>query len=110
MMVNLEHTWLIPRYVADPALHRSDATGVDLYGNGFNGLAFECAELPYHVPKEMVARLTPPKTVPEGRMKGMEFVEEPLDLTGIDIEMWKRVYVAWSATLREHLSFSSVSL
>ncbi len=58
----------------------------------------------------MVSRLTPPKTLVEGRMKGMEFVEEPLDLAGMDIEMRKRVYVAWSATLREHLSFSSVSL
>jgi hypothetical protein len=48
----------------------------------------------------MVPRLTPPKTLPEGRMKGTEFVEEPLHLVGTDIELRKRVYVAWGATLR----------
>jgi hypothetical protein len=43
----------------------------------------------------MVLRLAPPKTLPEGSMKGTEFVEESLDLAGADIETRKRVYVSW---------------
>jgi hypothetical protein len=40
----------------------------------------------------MVPRLAPPKAFPEGRMKGTEFVEEPLDLTGVEIELRQCIY------------------
>ena len=109
-VINLQHPWLIPRDVADPTLHRSHATGVGLQGNRLNRLAFERAELPHHVPKEMVSRLAAPKALPEGSMKGMEFVEEPLDLTGADIELRQGIDISWGATHREHLSFSSGNL
>jgi hypothetical protein len=39
-------------------------------------------------------------------MKGTEFVEEPLDLTGADIKLPKCIYVSWGATHREHRSAS----
>jgi hypothetical protein len=94
-VINLQHSWLIPQDVADLTLHRSHATGVGLQGNRLNGLAFERAELPHYVPKEMVSRLAPPKALPEGSMKGTEFVEEPLDLTGADIELRQCIDISW---------------
>jgi hypothetical protein len=89
MRINLQHPWLILRDVADPTLHRSYATGIDLQGNRFNGLACEHAELPHQVTKAMVPQLAPSKALPEGRMQCTEYVEAPLDLTGADIELRK---------------------
>jgi hypothetical protein len=58
----------------------------------------------------MVSRLAPPKALPEGSMQGTEFVEEPLDLPGADIELRQGIDISWGATRREHLSFSSGNL
>ena len=100
MMIKLRHPWLISGDVAEPTLHRSHATNVDLQGNRLNRLAFERAELPHRVVKEMVPRLAPPKALPEGCMKGTEFVAEPLDLTEADIKLRQCIYVFWDTTRR----------
>jgi len=75
-------------------LHGSDTTGVDLQCYRFDGFAFEHTQLANHVPKEMLARLTPPKTRPEGGMKGTEFVEAFRDLTSTYVKTRQCVAIA----------------
>src|SRR5207248_2609420 len=96
----LEHLGLIPRHVTDPSLHRSHAAGLTLQGDRFDGFAFEGAELPYHIPQDMVPRLASPKAWSEGRVKYPKFVEEPLDVTDADIELRQCVGVSRGATRR----------
>jgi len=99
-MVRLEHQGLVPWHVAPPSLHRSDTTGVALQGDRFDRCAFEPTQLAHHIPKNMLARLTPPKTLPEGGMKGTEFVEASRDLTRAYVKTRQCVAIICGTTRR----------
>jgi len=96
----LAHLRLIPRHVTEAPLHGANAGRWGLQGNGFDGFAFEGAELPHHGAEKMVARLTAPKTMAESGMEATEFIDKALDLIRSQVKGRRIVKLPWGTTSR----------
>ena len=75
-MATPEHCLLIPLDITDKLLEPADRAPFDMQSHGFNRLAFERAQLPNHIVKEMDPRLTASKTVVKGGLDRRQFIEK----------------------------------
>src|SRR5262245_34131037 len=97
-VVRPTHLPFIPDDVADQSLHRTDVPPVHLPRHRLDRFAFEGTELPDHVPKELLPRLTPHKTMTEGFMKTPQFVQEAFDITWRQRKLWNGKHLAFGPT------------
>src|SRR5882724_1378739 len=79
-LVRPTHRHFIPDHSAHKSLHRTDVPPVHLPRHRLDRFPLEDTELPHHVPKELLPRLAPRKTIAEGFMKTPQFVQESFDI------------------------------
>src|SRR5687767_5179809 len=101
-MVRPTHLRFIPDHVADQSLHRTDVPPGYLQRHRFDRFALEGTELPHHVPKELLPRLAPRKTIAEGFMKPPQFVQESFNIAWRQRKLRNRKHLAFGPISRSH--------
>jgi hypothetical protein len=84
MVRGVAHLDLIPRNIADKALHPTDGTPLDLQGHRFDGFAFQGTELAHHIVEKLVPRFLADKTRPKGGVEPTEFIHKRVNIAACE--------------------------
>jgi hypothetical protein len=71
---------------------------LDVEGHGLNRLAFQWAQLAYHIIEEMCARFTPGKTIVESGLELPQFLQKPFYIAGYYVKRGNGVGGTFRAT------------